>query len=159
VDNPFNDANLEQKFVWGKKLQQDAKRGIDSREQERRDRERREESRIELEKLRRRRQERELDMQLREQEQMRMQRDADLALLGDWETKEEQFHLEQAKRRAGIRIKMGRAKPIDILAINVRIADNSEENAPRDDSADEEEAAGLEVNMEEPYRIFEVGTL
>ncbi|RKP27084.1 mid region of cactin-domain-containing protein [Syncephalis pseudoplumigaleata] len=158
VDNPFNDANLEQKFVWGKKLQQEAKRGIDAREQERRDRERREESRIELEKLRKKREERELEMKLREQEQLRMQRDADLALLGDWEAKEEQFHLEQAKRRAGIRIKMGRAKPIDILAINVRLVDNSEADKTGDESAeeeDEDEAAGLEVNLEEPYRIFE----
>ncbi|KAI9594301.1 mid region of cactin-domain-containing protein [Syncephalis fuscata] len=155
VDNPFNDANLEQRFVWGKKIHQESKRGIDARERERRDRERREESRIELEKLRRKREERDNEMQLREQEQLRMQRDADIALLGDWEAKEEQFHLEQAKRRAGIRIKSGRAKPIDVLAINIRLVDGSNEDEADEDELEDEEAAGLEVNMEEPYRIFD----
>lgn len=86
-------------------------------------------------------------MQLREEEQMRMQRDAELAQMGDWEAKEEEFHLEQAKKRAAIRIRDGRAKPIDILAMNLRLAYEA-------DKVDED--VDLEIDLDEPYTIFEV---
>ncbi|CAO3643182.1 unnamed protein product [Cunninghamella echinulata] len=76
----------------------------------------------------------------------RQQRDAELAQMGDWKTKEEEFHLEQAKKRAEIRIKEGRAKPIDILAMNLRLA-----NEP--DKVDEN--VELEIDLEEPYTIFD----
>lgn len=49
-----------------------------------------------------------------------MQREQDRAALGDWEAKEDEFHLNQAKVRAQIRIKEGRARAIDILAMNLR---------------------------------------
>ncbi|PKC14901.1 hypothetical protein RhiirA5_349744, partial [Rhizophagus irregularis] len=51
---------------------------------------------------------------------------------------------EGRKRRAEIRIKESRAKPIDILAINLRLADENE---------DVDEA--LEIDIDEPYTIFE----
>ncbi|CAG8528762.1 14940_t:CDS:2 [Acaulospora morrowiae] len=77
-----------------------------------------------------------------------MQREAENATLGDWASKEDEFHLEQAKKRAEIRIKESRAKPIDILAINLRLADESDE-------VDE----ALEIDVDEPYTIFENLTL
>jgi hypothetical protein len=69
----------------------------------------------------------------------------DAAALGDWEQKEDAFHLEQAKRRAEIRIKEGRSKPIDILALNMKLANDPE---PEDN--------GLEICPDEPYSIFQV---
>jgi hypothetical protein len=54
--------------------------------------------------------------------------------------------LEQAKRRAEIRIKEGRAKPIDILAMNLRLA-----NEP--DKVEDE--IDLEIDLNEPYTIFD----
>ena len=102
----------------------------------------------ELEKLTKLRGEREIEMQLREQEQMRLRREQDRAALGDWEKREDEFHLGQAKTRAQIRIKEGRAKPIDILAINISlVTDNA--------IAKEFEGMGLEMDTEEPYHIFE----
>ncbi|CAO3612023.1 unnamed protein product [Cunninghamella blakesleeana] len=80
----------------------------------------------------------------------RMQRDAELAQMGDWQAKEEEFHLEQAKKRAEIRIKEGRAKPIDILAMNLRLANEPDKV---------EENVELEIDLEEPYTIFESLTL
>ncbi|ORX91735.1 hypothetical protein K493DRAFT_317098 [Basidiobolus meristosporus CBS 931.73] len=145
VDNPFGDSNLGQKFVWRKKKEKDSKLGLSESEIARRERERREEAKIELEKLNKRRTEREIEMQLREEEKARLQREADLAALGDWQSKEDEFHLEQAKLRAEIRIKENRAKPIDILAINIRLADEG----------DKAEDLGLEISMDEPYAIFE----
>ncbi|KAI8883583.1 hypothetical protein K501DRAFT_184164, partial [Backusella circina FSU 941] len=147
VNNPFNDINLESKFVWGKKKQRDKKElGLSETDLRRRERDRKQEADDELAKLNKRRAEREREIELREEEMARIQRDAELAQMGDWETKEEEFHLEQAKRRAEIRIKEGRAKPIDILAMNLRLA-----NEP--DKVEEE--IDLEIDLEEPYTIFD----
>ncbi|KAI9322666.1 mid region of cactin-domain-containing protein [Dichotomocladium elegans] len=147
VNNPFNDINLESKFVWSKKKDRDRKMfGKNPEEIRRRERERRIETEEELAKLNKRRAEREIEMRLREEEQERMQRDAELAQMGDWEAKEEEFHLEQAKRRAEIRLKEGRAKPIDILAMNLRLANEPDKV---------EEDVELEIDLEEPYTIFD----
>ncbi|KAG2217165.1 hypothetical protein INT45_003589 [Circinella minor] len=151
VNNPFNDINLESKFVWSKKKQHDRKKfGKNTEEIRRKEMERKRETEEELAKLNKRRAEREVEMQLREEEAMRMQREAELAQMGDWETKEEEFHLEQAKRRAEIRIKEGRAKPIDILAMNLRLANEPDKV---------EEDVELEIDLEEPYTIFDNLTL
>ena len=50
-----------------------------------------------------------------------------------------QFHLEQVKVRAQIRIREGRAKPIDILALCMNL-----------------DYTDVEISLEEPYVIFEV---
>ncbi|GBC15653.1 mid region of cactin-domain-containing protein [Rhizophagus irregularis DAOM 181602=DAOM 197198] len=143
-DNPFNDANLGEKFEWTKKKDREKKLGLTPEEILRQEQQRREETQLELEKLKKRRVEREIEQQLRDEELSRMQREAEIASMGDWAAKEDEFHLQQAKRRAEIRIKESRAKPIDILAINLRLADENE---------DVDEA--LEIDIDEPYTIFE----
>ena len=50
-----------------------------------------------------------------------------------WESQEDTFHLEQAKLRSRIRIKDGRAKPIDLLA---RYALSTQEEEGAEDFAD-----------------------
>lgn len=150
-DNPFNDVNLAQKFTWNKKREAEKKKGISAEDSRRRDEVRKREARVELEKLVQRRNEREREREEREEELVRMQRASEQAQLGDWQAQEEEFHLKQAKKRAEIRIKSNRAKPIDVLAINIKlISDNLEDN---DD--DEEDDLGLEIDVEEPYTIFE----
>jgi hypothetical protein len=66
--------------------------------------------------VKKRRQERELERQQREDEMSLMQRCQEAAQLQEWERREHQFHLEQARLRSCIRIQDGRAKPIDLLA-------------------------------------------
>ncbi|CAM0142374.1 hypothetical protein VKS41_002132 [Umbelopsis sp. WA50703] len=146
VNNPFNDVNLESKFQWAKKKEKDKKSGLTSTDMKRREVERKRETEEELAKLNKRRAEREIEMELREEERTRMQRDAELAQMGDWKAKEDEFHLEQAKKRAEIRIREGRAKPIDILAMNMRLANEADKV---------EDAIDLEVDLDEPYTIFD----
>jgi len=83
---------------------------------------------------------------------MRLQRDQDRLALGDWEAKERKFHLEQAKTRAKIRFREGRIKPIDILALNI---------SSSTDPTIAEKFESIDINMEldEPYKLFEVGLL
>uniref|UniRef100_V5EB08 Splicing factor Cactin n=2 Tax=Kalmanozyma brasiliensis (strain GHG001) TaxID=1365824 RepID=V5EB08_KALBG len=158
-DNPFNDANLGQKFKWGKKEEKERKGGLTREEAERRDAQRREEAMLEIEKLNAKRAEREKQAALREEEEARMARLAESAQMASWVAKEDDFHLEQAQRRAVIRVKENRAKPIDLLSINLKWADPnviSEQEGKQDDDDDE---AGLEIDLDEPYTIFEDLTL
>jgi hypothetical protein len=91
VNNPFNDINLESKFVWGKKKQRDRKDfGLSTSELEQRERDRKREADEELAKLNKRRAERELERKEREEEMERKQREAELAQMGDWHAKEEE---------------------------------------------------------------------
>ena len=113
---------------------------------------RREEAKEELERLNKKRAEREVEQQLREEEQTRMQRLAESAQMSEWLAKDGDFQLEQERRRAGIRLKEKRAKAIDFLALNLKYASPVEDE---DDGLGLEEA-GLEIDLDEPYAIFEV---
>lgn len=86
--------------------------------------------------------------------------------MAEWVAKEDDFHLEQSRRRAGIRMRENRAKAIDFLAINLRFADPHGEkreklSAGQDDDDDGWgwEDAGLEWEIDEPWLIFENLTL
>ncbi|KAH9938609.1 mid region of cactin-domain-containing protein [Fomitopsis serialis] len=135
TDNPFHDVNLGQQFR------------SHLEESQRRDALRRQEAKEELERLNRRRAEREAEQQLREEEEVRMHRLAETVQMADWLSKEEDFQLEQERRRAAIRIKEKRAKAIDFLALNLRYV-----NPPQEDDEDGE-GGGKRKMM--PYNIFD----
>jgi hypothetical protein len=109
---------------------------------------RRQEAKEELERLNRRRAEREAEARLREEEELRMSRMAESAQMSEWLEKDGEFQLLQERRRAAIRIKEKRAKAIDFLSLNLKYA-----NPPAEE---EEEDAGLEIDLDEPYKIFDV---
>ncbi|KZT55299.1 hypothetical protein CALCODRAFT_524593 [Calocera cornea HHB12733] len=151
VDNPFNDANLGEKFKWAKKAEKEKKMGITAGEAAQREALRRQEAQEELERLNKRRAEREVELQLREEEETRMARFAESAQMEEWIAKEGDFQLEQERKRAGIRLKEKRAKAIDFLTLNLRYAGGDQ---GEDDEFDMDEA-GVEIDFEEPYKIFE----
>ena len=62
--------------------------------------------------------------QIQEAEQMR-----------EWVSKEDEFVLKQSKKKAKIRVKEGRAKVIDWLAVTLSVIDSSDD-LPEDDSND-----------------------
>lgn len=122
-------------------------------ESQRRDALRRQEAKEELERLNRRRAEREVEQRLREEEEMRMQRLQESAQMSDWLSKDGDFQLEQERRRAAIRIKEKRAKAIDFLALNLKYVNPHVEE---EDAVAEDDDAGLEIDLDEPYNIFDV---
>lgn len=102
-------------FVWRKKLEKEG--NANSIDEVRRANERkRAENLEELEKVKVRRAEYEQVRLVREQERLRMQRERENAQFQKWSEEEEEFHLKQALLRSEIRIRDGRAKPIDLLA-------------------------------------------
>ncbi|KAE8269192.1 hypothetical protein A4X09_0g3138 [Tilletia walkeri] len=162
-DNPFHDANLGQQFKWGKKEDKDKKLGLSLAEARAKDEIRRREAQEEVARLAAKRAQREVDRQLREQEQAKAAREAESAQMAAWVAKEDEFHLEQSRKRSAIRVRNNRALPIDILAINLKWADpmgahsKKEGSGPRNaaDEEDEDDEAGLEIDLDEPYNIFE----
>ncbi|KAJ1887957.1 hypothetical protein LPJ71_008622, partial [Coemansia sp. S17] len=149
TDNPFNDAALGKKFVWKKKVEQDRALGLSEQERVAADLRRREEAERELENLRKRRETREIEKKQRDEEMARVRREQEQEKLGDWERREEEFHLRQAKKRAEIRVKNHRPKPIDILAMGLRLAN---------ETLSEEEVAelgGIRLDVDEPHRIVD----
>ncbi|KIL68288.1 hypothetical protein M378DRAFT_185301 [Amanita muscaria Koide BX008] len=150
ADNPFHDTNLGQQFRWHKKVEKDRKSGLSLAEAQRRESIRRQEAKEELERLNRRRAEREVERKLREEEELRMQRLQESAKMSEWLAKEGDFQLEQERTRAAIRIKEKRAKAIDFLALNLKYV-----NPPSEGEAKEEDDAGLEIDLDEPYNILD----
>jgi len=75
--------------------------------------------------------------QLQEAEQMR-----------EWVSQEDQFVLKQAKKKAGIRVREGRAKPIDWLAVTLRVID------PTKDLLDDD-IPDSELDIVDPDSVFE----
>ncbi|KAI5795768.1 mid region of cactin-domain-containing protein [Geopyxis carbonaria] len=56
-----------------------------------------------------------------------------------WVSQEDEFVLKQAKRKAEIRVKEGRAKPIDFLAVTLRVIDGAAPRDPLDDEIADED--------------------
>lgn len=121
-------------------------------EAQQRDTMRRQDAKEELERLNKRRAEREVEQRLREEEELRMSRMQESAQMGEWLAKDGDFQLEQERRRAAIRIREKRAKAVDFLALNLKFANPPEE----DEDEEQDDDAGLEIDLDEPYNIFEV---
>ncbi len=122
-------------------------------EAQRRDAIRRQDAKEELERLNKRRAEREVEQRLREEEELRMQRLQESAQMSEWLEKEEDFQLEQERARATIRIKEKRAKAIDFLALNLKYVNPPDDEEKPDEDNDD---AALEIDLDEPYKIFDV---
>lgn len=62
---------------------------------------------------------------------------------------EDKFVLKQAKKKADIRVREGRAKPVDYLAFSLRYLDDTDRDVFDDDEAD------VEIDVPSPQRVLE----
>mmetsp|Transcript_12486 Transcript_12486/g.31435 ORF Transcript_12486/g.31435 Transcript_12486/m.31435 type:complete len:639 (-) Transcript_12486:2383-4299(-) len=118
-DNPFNDPNLHETFTWNKKKELSASQNSKANENP--------DTIEEIELIRRRRKERELEREEMDRLRAEEARMKELENYDDWAKKEEEFHLEQQRKRSAIRLVEGREKPIDVLAKNLLIFGLTEE--------------------------------
>ncbi|NWZ68759.1 CATIN protein, partial [Acrocephalus arundinaceus] len=137
TDNPFGDNNLLGTFIWSKALEKKGISHLDEKDLKERNKQIQEENRLELQKVKQLRLEREREKAMREQELEMLQREKEAEHFKTWEEQEERFHLQQAKLRSKIRIRDGRAKPIDLLAKYISAEDDD-----------------LAVEMHEPYTFL-----
>ncbi|KAL9264057.1 Splicing factor Cactin-like protein [Drosera capensis] len=135
--NPFKDTNLNEKFVWRKKIERDVTQGVSLEAFTLKAEKKRQKERMaEIEKVKKRREERALEKAQREEELAMLARERARAEADDFEKKEEEFHFDQSKIRSRIRLLEGRTKPIDVLT---KYLDDSDE---------------FDVELNEPYMVF-----
>ncbi|XP_072525370.1 splicing factor Cactin [Salminus brasiliensis] len=137
ADNPFGDNNLLGTFKWQKALQMKGIGHLGEKDLKERNKRIQEENRRELQKVKQLRLEREREKSMREQELEMLQREKEAEHFKTWAEQEDNFHLHQAKLRSKIRIRDGRAKPIDLLAKYISAEDDD-----------------LAVEMHEPYTFL-----
>ncbi|XP_042010745.1 cactin-like [Salvia splendens] len=136
--NPFGDSNLNEKFVWRKKIEKDVSQGVPLDEFSlKSEKKRQKERKAEIEKVKKRREERAIEKAQREEEMALLARERARAEFQDWEKKEEEFHFDQSKIRSEIRLREGRMKPIDILTKHLDHSDD------------------FEIDINEPYMVFQ----
>lgn len=115
--NPFGDSNLLTPFVWGKKKEQDKSTSSHGEKDDQ------ESKRLKLlsdiEKVRKRRQDRELELAEMERLRDEEQRLREMAAFGDWQKKEEEFHLLQTKERSRLRLLEMRPTDMDRVVQNL----------------------------------------
>lgn len=111
------DASQPKKFVWLKKQKRDIERGLTPEELARQEAERRLRNRLQIQKLEAQRREREAQREAKQREKERGQLDKEREALGDWEGKTRRFHLAQAKERALLRAREGRANALDFILL------------------------------------------
>ncbi|XP_072297398.1 splicing factor Cactin [Eucyclogobius newberryi] len=137
ADNPFGDNNLLGSFKWQKALDKKGIGHFGEKDLKERNKLIQEENRRELQKVKQLRLEREREKAMRETELEMLQREKEAEHFKTWAEQEDNFHLQQAKLRSKIRIRDGRAKPIDLLAKYISAEDDD-----------------LAVEMHEPYTFL-----
>ncbi|KAL7073274.1 hypothetical protein ACQ4LE_007179 [Meloidogyne hapla] len=123
LNNPFNDTSLSETFVWKKKWETEGKSFVSKKKVEKINRETIAKNLAEMEQLKKNREARDAakeDMEMINRDQERR--------LCDWNRTEDAFHMKQARLRSSIRIKEGRAKPIDLLARYISYFDETTED-------------------------------
>lgn len=135
--NPFGDSNLNERFVWRKKIERDLTQGLTPSEMSLKSEKKRQRDRMaEIEKVKKRREERAIEKAQHEEEMALLARERARAEYQDWQKKEEEFHFEQSKVRSEIRLREGRAKPIDVLSKNLNLSED------------------FDPEISEPYKIY-----
>uniref|UniRef100_A0A914N6Q4 Splicing factor Cactin n=1 Tax=Meloidogyne incognita TaxID=6306 RepID=A0A914N6Q4_MELIC len=123
LNNPFNDTSLSETFVWKKKWETEGLSSVSKKKVEKINRETITKNLAEMEQLKKNREARDAakeDMEMINRDQERR--------LCDWNRTEDAFHMKQARLRSSIRIKEGRAKPIDLLARYISYFDQTTED-------------------------------
>ncbi|KAG5243275.1 cactin [Salix suchowensis] len=106
--NPFGDSNLNEKFVWRKKIERDVSQGVPlDMFSVKAEKKKQIERMAEIEKVKKRREERALEKAQHEEEMAILARERARAEFQDWEKKEEEVNL----------------KPIDVLSKHLNVSD------------------------------------
>ena len=73
----------------------------------------------------------------------------------EWVSQEDDFVLRQSKKKARIRVREGRAKPIDWLAVTLGIVDPTTDPLDDDDGDGDGDGDGAELEAVDPAAVVE----
>lgn len=121
ASNPWQDPNLSEHFVWGKKHRDSALGRQES------DTSRRRELADELSRVKKAREDRERERTEWEDEKRNIDRQREQMSFAESERRDDDFQFQQEQSRALKRIEEGRARPMDLLVVNLNLlqADNA----------------------------------
>jgi len=163
-ENPFGDTNLTDTFVWKKKIDKEITSGARARAPTKTEQIlEREALMTEIERAKERRLQREREAEEMERLRAEEARLRDASEYADWERKEEEFQLRQARARCFVRIREGREKPVDVLLKNLLLVEavqqlSEEGTGTHGVSAGDLEGANAallgEVELAPPSRVF-----
>jgi hypothetical protein len=158
-NNIFEDDRADEAFIWTKKYEKMGMKDLDAKEMMRDAYRIRKESEKEIEAVKLRRIQREKEMEERREEMMRIQREKEMAQFDEFGKQEDTFHLKQARLRSKIRIRDGRAKPIDHLAqyydvFTEPVKEDDPTFIPKKDEDKQDEEEYLLSRIEIPYEIL-----
>jgi len=126
--NPFGDQTLTDNFVWKKKNEYLSAAGL-FKKTTKDDQVECISSKIrEIGQVKKRRDEREVERALLEKQRQEHDKEMHDEEYEEWLSKEEKFHLENAKARSLIRVQQGRERPIDLVNKGLAIAEGDEFN-------------------------------
>ncbi|XP_057445464.1 splicing factor Cactin-like isoform X1 [Lotus japonicus] len=126
--NPFGDSNLNDKFLWLKKVERDLSLGVAFSIKGEKERQR--VRKMEIEKQKKRKQHKAMEKAQHEEQMALLARARARAEFQDWEQKEQDFDFHQSKVRSEIRLREGRARPIDVLAQHLNGSDDFDIKIP-----------------------------
>jgi len=156
-ENPFNDPNLHETFTWTKKKEKSASSTTTNAPGTLLD------PLQEIDMIRKRRKDREAERDEMDRLRAEESRMKELENYDDWARKEEEFHLEQQRKRSAIRLVEGREKPIDVLAKNLLLFGLSDEEKNHRAAVKYKERYNaldqldqLEAELQEPHKIVAV---
>lgn len=151
-ENPFNDPNLHETFTWIKK-----------KEKEKPEDEENLDTLQEIDMIRQRRKDREAERDEMDRLRAEESRMKELENYDEWARKEEEFHLEQQRKRSAIRLVEGREKPIDVLAKNLLLFGLSDDEKNHRAAVKYKERYNaldqldkLEAELQEPHKIVQL---
>ncbi|CAE8615443.1 unnamed protein product [Polarella glacialis] len=124
--NPFGDQKLTEKFTWKKKNEYLQAAGLYRPSSKDQDVSKMESKVREIHQVKKRRDEREVERSLLEAQRQDHDKEMHDEEYGEWLTKEEKFHLDNAKARTQLRIEQGRERPLDLVAKSLGIAGGEE---------------------------------
>lgn len=144
------DLDNQKPFIWVKKYEEkgikvDEKKAKEIEEENRR---RADENRLELLKIEERKRLKDLEYQQKLSDGEFLARQKEAEQHEHWEQQEDDFVLRQHKRRSKIRIRDGRAKPIDLLAHYIDIFGPKQEDEKRSAGYLQEEKIDLSDSVE-----------
>jgi hypothetical protein len=154
--NKFGDSNLLQPFVWGKKVESDKAKGVDYAKEEEGEGKRLQ-LMEEINRVRKRRDDREKELEEMERLRNEEVRLREASQYGDWQAKEEEFHLQQTRVRSKIRISDMREQPIDSLAKNIILieAATADKDSLYKDRSIDISNTKIDVELRDPVTVIE----
>jgi len=122
-ENPFNDVNLTEKFVWKKRAEFLNAAGLYEKDNKKKAVHQVNNKVDEIKRVKKRRDERIIEQEQLEEHRLEREKELQMENFEDWDEKETEFALDMTIKKSELRMDQGREKPIDLVYRGMIIID------------------------------------